>query len=63
MAKRFRMVFGLHDVTERLGVEPSVGPADDGGPEPVRFTSGAVPRDKEVTVNVGPRPLKPPGRR
>ena len=25
------------------------------------FSAGKVPRGKEVTLNVGPRPLKPPG--
>ena len=53
----------VNDVAEQVGIEPSLGPTDDGGPEPVRFTSGDVPRSKEVELNVGPRPLKPPGRR
>jgi hypothetical protein len=53
----------VNDVARRLEIEPSIGPEDDEGPEPVRFTSGEIPRGKEVELNVGPLPLKPPGRR
>lgn len=53
----------VNEKAELAGIEPSAGPVEDEGPDPVRFTSGAVPRGKEVTVNVGALPLKPPGRR
>ena len=53
----------VNRVADGCDVEPSEGPEDDGAPEGQRFTAGDVPRGKEVVVNVGPRPLRPPGRR
>jgi hypothetical protein len=52
-----------NDVAERLGVEPSEGPEDDGAPKDTRFTDGPVPRGREVRSLVKGLAKCPPGRR
>ena len=52
-----------NDVAQRLRIEPSEGPEDDGAPKETRFTNGPVPRGKEVQSMVKGLAKVPPGRR
>jgi hypothetical protein len=51
-----------NDVAQRVHVEPSEGPEDD-APQDTRFTSGTIPRGREVASLVKGIVKCPPGRR